>query len=69
MTVAVPSVERWKAFVAFWAGAALLLIGMGFGTLVAVHHGRRLAALFVFLGAGCFVIAFLLRRARPGRLR
>jgi hypothetical protein len=61
----VPAAERWRGYFAFWVGAALLLIGLGVATLVAVHHGRRLAVFLVFLGAGCVAIAFLVRRARP----
>lgn len=69
MTQAMRSAEHWKVSVAFWTGPAILLIAVGGATLVAVHHGRRLALFFVLLGAGCLVIALLLSRARPGSTR
>jgi len=57
--------ERWKGYLGFWIAAAVLLFGLGVGTLAALHHGRRIALVLLGLAAISLVIAAGVRRAAP----
>jgi len=55
--------ERWRMFLGFWLAAAVTLLGLGTATLVALHHGRRIGAALLAVGAACLLIALVVRRA------
>jgi hypothetical protein len=43
--------DQLTGFFVFWFVAATVFSVIGVATLVAVHHGRRLGAFFLLLGA------------------
>jgi hypothetical protein len=56
--------EQLTSFLAFWYASALIFLVLGVSTLVAVAHGRRVAAFLLLLSGGCLAAARLVRRAR-----
>lgn len=56
--------EQFTSFLAFLYASALAFLVLAVGTLVAVAHGGRVAALLLLLSGVCFVAARLVRRAR-----
>jgi hypothetical protein len=60
------SPRLWDGYLAFWLVAAVVLVGIGLGTVATASHELRLGIALIVLGGGCALFAHFVRAGRRG---